>query len=66
MGEMRMRLSIAINTAMPVTIETPQRESLPVVMVTVQRTQSASVHSEKSALGKNQCTRVLVCGGLEN
>ncbi len=33
MGEMRIRLSIAINTAMPVTIETPQRESLPVDML---------------------------------
>lgn len=33
-----MRLSIAINPAMPVTMETPQRESLLVVMVTMQRT----------------------------
>lgn len=37
-GVKRMRLSIAINTAMPVTMETPQRESLLVVMVTMQRT----------------------------
>lgn len=33
-----MRPSIAINPAMPVTMETPQRESLLVVMVTMQRT----------------------------
>ncbi len=61
MGEMRIRLSIAINTAMPVTIETPQRESLRVDMLpcsghrVLQCIENESVH-----------TSVCVCGGLEN